>query len=370
MLRASLILGGTGQALASLASHAGKAISSHLTSTATQTATFSTSPDLFQATSALYWPLRIARFAGLGVALTAVALPVGTVAALVLSGRDEADAAEILSAVPRTLRVMWWSVWAAYHYKKLATSFSAASISEETYREELTALHTRAARALLRVCQTNGGVYVKAGQLAVNMQAIPVEFREGLEGLEDRVPFRSFDHINKVIIAELGRSAHEIFAEFDERATAAASLAQVHRATTKDGMKVAVKVQYPGLESAVAADLTTMAVVASIAYFFFPSNDWRWLFAELRTKLNQELDFNLEAAHAARLAACFAGRKDVAVPVTVNALSTRRVLCMEWVEGAKISDVAALRRLGLAPRQVALTFLDASAEMMCVHGKH
>ncbi|KAG7669279.1 hypothetical protein Ndes2526B_g05579 [Nannochloris sp. 'desiccata'] len=368
MLRTSLILGGTGQALASLASYAGKTISSHLSSTAQTTAAFSTTTDLLPASSALYWPLRIARFAGLGVALTAVALPVGTVAALVLTGRDEADAAEILSAVPRTLRVMWWSIWAAYNYKKLATSFSAASISEETYREELTAFHTRAAQALLRVCQTNGGVYVKAGQLAVSMQAIPVEFREGLEGLEDRVPFRSFYDINKVIVAELGRPASEIFAEFDERATAAASLAQVHRATTKDGMHVAVKVQYPGLESAVAADLTTMTAIASIAYFFFPSNDWRWLFAELRTKLNQELDFNLEAAHSTRLAACFADRKDVVVPLHVKELSTRRVLCMEWIEGAKISDVAALRRLGLSPRQVALTLLDASAEMMCVHG--
>lgn len=200
------------------------------------------------------------------------------------------------------------------------------------------------------------------------MQAVPLEYREGLEGLEDSVPPRQFDVINKVLVAELGGPASEVFLEFDENATAAASLAQVHRATTKDGMKVAVKVQYPGLESAVAADLTTMIAIASIAYFFFPQSDWRWLFTELRTKLNQELDFGLEASHATRMAACFAHRRDIAVPQIVTGLSTNRVLCMEWIEGVKISDIAGIRRLGLSPRQVGLTLLDSSAEMMCVHG--
>ena len=271
--------------------------------------------------------LQVLRFTGIGVAVTAVALPVGTVAALVLTARDaDADAFELLQAVPRTLRVMWWSMWAAYNYKKLATSFAAASITEQTYKEEMEDLHRRASRSLLRVCQTNGGVYVKAGQLAVSMQTVPLEFRQGLEGLEDRVPSRSFKVINRVIMSELGASATEIFTEFDENATAAASLAQVHQATTKDGMKVAVKVQYPGLESAVAADLTTLTAIAALAHFFFPSSDWRWLFAELRTKLNQELDFRLEAGNASRLEACFAGRKDVAVPALVRELSTRRVL--------------------------------------------
>lgn len=164
MLRASLLAGGAaGQAFATAWRHAGTTLSSTLA----QTAAFSTVNEAASGLSFLYWSLKVARVAGIGVAITAVAVPVGTLAALVLTGRDEADAFELIHAVPRTLRVMWWSLWAAYNYKKLTASFAAASITEETYRENLSKMHRQAAGRLLRVCQTNGGVYVKAGQLAV-----------------------------------------------------------------------------------------------------------------------------------------------------------------------------------------------------------
>ena len=394
MLRSAslLLLAGAGQVLgsvfrASASAHPHTTVthSPHYTSSFPSAYDFHASQDLF------FWPLRIIRYASIGVVITAAAIPTLTITTLLLTGRGEADAHELLLAVPRTLRVMYWSLWTAYSYKKLATShFTANGITEETYREELSKLHRKAARRLLKVCQINGGVYVKAGQLAVSMQAVPPEYREGLEGLEDRVPSRPFHVINKALIAELGAPADELFAEFEHEATAAASLAQVHRATlrqpsplpststcTSGGstsnnsnsiIKVAVKVQYPGLEAAVAADLTTMMSIASLAYFFFPNNDWRWLFSELHTKLEQELDFSREASNAQRLARCFVDRKDVTVPHVIDDLSTKRVLTMEWVEGAKITDVAAIKRLGLNPRQVGLTFLDAGAEMLCVHG--
>lgn len=189
-----------------------------------------------------------------------------------------------------------------------------------------------------------------------------------LEALEDRLPPRPFSDINKVIIAELGAPAQEVFTSFNPSATAAASLAQVHRAITKDGLEVAVKVQYPGLQSAVSADLVIIVALAKAAAIFFPATDWRWIFSELRTKLEQEMDFTHEADNAARLAANFSGRRDVAVPKLRRELSTRKVLTMEWIDGVKVSDVAGLRRLGLAPRKVGLTLLSASAEMMCVHG--
>lgn len=314
------------------------------------------------------WPMQIIRAAGIAAVTTAVVVPTGTIAAIIFTGRDDADAIEIFRAVPRTLRVIWWSLWAAYHYKALSASFSADAITEETYREQLGEMHRRAARHLLRVCQINGGVYVKAGQLAVSMQAVPPQYREELEGLEDQVPPRPFADVNRVLCAELGSGADELFREFNAQATAAASLAQVHKATTHDGMCVAVKVQYAGLESAVSADLATMTAIASLAAFLFPASDMTWLFRELRTKLTQELDFRNEASNATRLASCFAGRRDVAVPSLVPQFCTRKVICMEWIDGAKVSDAAALRRLGLSPRQVALTLLDAAAEMMCVHG--
>lgn len=312
--------------------------------------------------------LQVLRAASIAAVATAILVPTGTVAALILTGKDDADVVELFRAVPRTLRVFWWSLWAAYHYKVLAASFAADAITEETYREQLGEMHRRAARRLLKVCQRNGGVYVKAGQLAVSTQAVPPQYREELEGLEDRVPPRPFSDVDRVIFSEFGAHAQEVFAEFDRQATAAASLAQVHKGRTKEGMQVAVKVQYPGLDAAVAADLTTMTAIASISAFIFPASDVTWLFDELRSKLSQELDFRNEASNALRLASCFANRRDVAVPTLVPHLCSRKILCMEWVDGAKVSDAAALRRIGLAPRQVALALLNVAGEMMSVHG--
>ena len=288
--------------------------------------------------------------------------------ALIISGRGEADAIEIFHSVPRTLRIIWWSAWAAWQYKTLAARLASEAITEETYRESLSDLHHRSARRLFHVLHKNGGVYIKAGQLAVSMQAVPPEYREGLVGLEDRVPPRPFADVDAVLESELGGAARTAFKYFNEQATAAASLAQVHRAVTGDGVQVAVKVQYAGLESAVAADLATMTSLASLAAFVFPASDWRWLFSELSVKLSQELDFRNEASNASRLAACFAGRRDVVVPRLYPELCTRKVITMEWVEGIKVSDKSALRKAGLDPRQVGLLLLDTAAEMMSVHG--
>jgi aarF domain-containing kinase len=213
-----------------------------------------------------------------------------------------------------------------------------------------------------------GGVYVKAGQLAVSMQAVPPTYRHELEGLQDSCLPRSFAAVNRVLLEELGAPAAGLFASFDPVAAAAASLAQVHRATLANGAAVAVKVQYSGLQAAVAADVATLTALAALAAWVFPSSDWRFVFAELRQKLASEMDFRVEAANAARTAANFAGRRDVAVPALVAHMCTKKVIVMEWVDGVKVTDVEGLRRLGLSPRRVALALLDATAEMMCVAG--
>lgn len=321
------------------------------------------------ATNAHPWGIRILHGAGLSIAGLAILVPATALGALILTGRDDADASawEIFQSIPRTLRALYWSSWAAYRYRNLINNFNTSIITEETFRQELDMLHRRAARRLLEACEKNGGVYIKAGQLAVSMQAVPPQYREILRGLEDRVPSRPFKYINRVIKAELGAPADVVFAEFSQQATAAASLAQVHKAKTHDGLEVAVKVQYPGLEGAVGADLVTLKTVAKIVAYLFKS-DWQWLVAELQIKLAQELDLTKEAKNATRLAACFAHRSDVRVPAIVDSLSTKRIICMEWITGAKVSDANALRKLGLAPRHVGLVLLDAAAEMMCVHG--
>ncbi|KAI7845854.1 hypothetical protein COHA_000588 [Chlorella ohadii] len=184
-----------------------------------------------------------------------------------------------------------------------------------------------------------------------------------LQSLQDKVPPRPFADVDCTLQRELGAPAEQLFAEFEREATAAASLAQVHRAVLHDGTPVAVKVQYPGLQEAVAADLATMLTLADASNRLFPATSWRWLFEELRRQLKYELDFTNEARNAARLAQCMAGRRDVAVPRTYPALCTPHVLTMEWVEGCKVTDVECLEQQGFEPRAVGTLLLDAFAQM-------
>jgi aarF domain-containing kinase len=325
---------------------------------------------VFAAAAGGGWPRAAARLAAGGLAAGALGLPAAALAYLLVSGRGEADAAEVLRSVPRTLRVLYWSAWAAAKYAALAAAARAAASTDESRRSALEALHAEAARRLVAACQRNGGVYVKAGQLAGAVQAVPHAYRVALEGLEDRCTPRAFAAVDALVAAELGAPADVLFDDFARVPAAAASLAQVHAAALRgSGRRVAVKVQYPGLEAAVAADLATLAAVAALAARAFPGRaDWRWLVAEVRAKLALELDFRHEAANSARLAACFAGRADVSVPAVITALSSRRVLVMEWADGAKVSDAAALRARGLAPRAVGLALTNFAAELMSVHG--
>lgn len=295
-------------------------------------------------------------------ALAVVGLPAAAAAALVLKGRGDADAGELLRSLPRTARVVWWGLWASYKYKALALRYDGVDPSTPAYQHALAELHEHAASRLLLACQANGGLYIKAGQLAVALHAVPVQYRRTLEALQDRVPPRPFADIQHVLQQELGAPAEELFAEFDPAATAAASLAQVHKARLQDGTQVAVKVQYPGLRASVEADLAAMLVLADAGHRLFPATSWRWLFEELQKQLQYELDFRNEAANAARLAECMAGRADVAAPATFPALCTPRVLCMEWVEGCRLTDLDCLIQQGLEPRQVGILLLDAFAQ--------
>ncbi|EFN58557.1 hypothetical protein CHLNCDRAFT_140686 [Chlorella variabilis] len=278
-------------------------------------------------------------------------------------------------------------------YKALAARY-AADPQGAAYQQALAELHEHAASKLLLTIQANGGLYIKAGrlpgasawlcpaarcqaagQLAVSLNAAPLQYRKILEALQDRVPPRPFEDANRVLLQELGAPAQELFAEFEPLATAAASLAQVHKARMHDGAPVAVKVQYPGLESAVAADLATMLILSDAGHWLFPATSWRWLFEELQRharlgsgSLQYELDFRNEATNAARLAECMAGRADVAMPRTMPQLCSSKVLTMEWVEGCRITDVECLIQQGLRPRDVGTLLLDTFAQQTYLDG--
>jgi predicted unusual protein kinase regulating ubiquinone biosynthesis (AarF/ABC1/UbiB family) len=151
-----------------------------------------------------------------------------------------------------------------------------------------------------------------------------------------------FGRVRRVIERDLGARVRELFAEVDEEPFAVASLGQVHRARTNDGEDVAVKVQHPGVAEAVEADLRSVGVVGPIIKRLAPGLDAGALLAELRERLSDELDYELEAQNQRRLERRFRGHPHVRLPRVYTDLSTRRVLVTEYIEGQRANEITHL----------------------------
>jgi len=136
--------------------------------------------------------------------------------------------------------------------------------------------------------------------------------------------------------AELGPDWTGRFKSFEHEPAAAASLGQVHRATAPDGTRLACKLQYPNMDSAVEADLSQLGVVLSVQRRFSPEIDTREILKELGERLREELDYAREAAHMRMYRAMLADTDDVHVPKFRPELSTRRLLTMTWLDGERL----------------------------------
>ena len=173
------------------------------------------------------------------------------------------------------------------------------------------------------------------------------ELQRKLATLRDGVPPVPFDRLQKLLRKELGAPLGDVFAEFDERAFAAASIGQVHRATTVDGDDVAVKVQYPGVAEAVETDLRNAMLLLPLVKRLAPGLDARALATEMRERIGEELDYELEAQNQRRIARLVRGHPFLSVPRVRTDLSTQRVLVTEYVEG---EGFEAVRRADEATR--------------------
>jgi hypothetical protein len=156
-----------------------------------------------------------------------------------------------------------------------------------------------------------------------------------------------FNRVRGVIERDLGARVGRLFDDFDETPFALASLGQVHRARTRDGDDVAIKVQHPGAAEAAEADLRNVGVVRPVVQRLAPGLDAGAVIAELRERISDELDYEVEAQHQRRLERMFRGHPHVRVPRVHTDLTTRRVLVSEYVDGVRGDE---LSRLGDAER--------------------
>jgi predicted unusual protein kinase regulating ubiquinone biosynthesis (AarF/ABC1/UbiB family) len=220
--------------------------------------------------------------------------------------------------------------------------------SPEDAHEELLQRHEEIAdHAVDALGQLRGGA-MKIGQLAsfVDVEFLPPEFRavyqSKLANLRDAAPPMSFDKVRRVLEQEWDEPVESLFEEFEPDAVAAASIGQVHRAMLSDGRKVAVKVQYPEIADALEADLGLATIGIRLAKAIAPGLDPEVVAGELRERVMEELDYELEAQHQRAFARAYRDHPFIVIPGVVTSLSRRRVLVSDWVDGLSFDQVLEL----------------------------
>ena len=267
----------------------------------------------------------------------------------------------------RSLRA-YWTTWRVI-WSYLWLRFRARFHSEAWIEHALRSMHLRNARRIERAICGLQGLFIKVGQLiSIMTNFLPEEFRSELEGLQDAVPPRPYADIETRIREELGKTPDELFAHFERRPIASASIGQVHLARLHDGNKVAVKVQYPDIEVIVRRDLNTLRRIFRIVEWFIPYQGLEDLYREIREIVLEELDYRAEADNASKIAANFEGRTDVAFPRVVAEMSTARVLVTHFENGVKITDKIGTKKLGLDRGQLARQVVEIYCQQIFTDG--
>jgi len=263
--------------------------------------------------------------------------------------------------------VVGWTFAAVYLSYKIIQKTPRLSPRERERR--LSAAHARNARRIYRAAIRLNGLLIKVCQfISSRADVAPPEYVAILGKLQDQVPPRPFDDMAAIIESELGSHPDTLFPRFEREPIAAASLAQVHRARTGDGRTVAVKVQYPGIDRVVAADLSNLSLLVRLLARIERDFDYRTLMEEVRRYAPLELDFIHEGRASERIARELGHRDDVRIPTVDWDLSSLRVLTLEYIDGLKISDVPAMVEAGIDPGRVAQTMTEAYCEQILVHG--
>lgn len=298
-------------------------------------------------------------------------------AGLTAMGWDEPldrAAGQPLTQVRAALRLVHAAFWlglvlASFRLQRTLVALARlCRIGEQAAARRWDRVHEKNARRIFTAATRLSGVWVKLGQVASTLGSfLPAAYTRELAKLQDRVPPRPFGEIDEALFRAYGRPHQVVFAELEPRPIAAASLGQVHRATTFDGRVVAVKVLYPEVRAALRADLVVLGWTLGLLRKAYPINDLDRLHESMAGMLERETDLRLEAKALRKMARCFAGDSSVSVPEVDLELTNDRVLVMGFVEGARITDDDALLRLGLTKADAVRCLLDSFFKQLFSH---
>lgn len=250
---------------------------------------------------------------------------------------------------------------------------SAAGLEGSVLPDEIAAEHEAApAEELARDLESLGPTFIKLGQLlSTRADLLPGPYLEALERLQDQIEPFPYEEVERIVSGELGVRISKAFADFEPTPLAAASLAQVHRATMRDGRAVVVKVQRPDIRDLIVGDLEALG---EMAHFLDQHTELgkRYEFdnmlVNLRKSLLRELDFTIEANNLHALSQNLSEFEDIVVPEPIDDFTTTRVLTMEYIAGKKITALNPLRLLEIDGGLLAEELFGAYLKQFLIDG--
>lgn len=268
-------------------------------------------------------------------------------------------------AVVRCSRVATAAVLGAVDYKR---TFARTYTSEEERFEAYSQCHLRSAKRVLRALLANGGVFIKLGQHMSSLFVLPIEWTSTMRPLQDKCDPTPYEDVNALFLSDMGQPLSEIFDYFNPEPIGVASLAQVHIAHHREsGKTVAVKLQHPGLLEFSEIDMEMVELTLGWIKRWFPEFEFTWLGEEMRENLPKELDFSNEARNARKAEKNFENiSTSLYIPEVISA--NKRVLIMEYIEGARVDDLEYLAAHKIDRNKVSLELSRIFSQMVYIDG--
>src|SRR5579871_1189198 len=261
----------------------------------------------------------------------------------------------------RVARLLLWTLWVIYRERRRV--IRARERGNYEVQPNIDVL-IQVLEAFRHAAIKLGVLMIKLGQfLSSRADLLPEEALRVIATLQDEVPAAPFNHVVSTIEQELGKPVEELFSVLERKATAAASLGQVHKAVlASTGETVAVKVQRPNMDQLVRSDLSTLRFVIWVINRFVDTSefiDLRAVYREFKRTVYEEIDYVTEAANAKRFQEMFKDDPTIYIPRVYDEYTSRRVLVLEWIDGIKINDYARLDAEGIDHLEVAKRTVQA-----------